>query len=116
MEYKNAKIDAVSVERATDMAKYISESGMQNALRFATDADKKKRIEAKECKACFYFRSGRVGGAAMTEANCGVCDAAMQFGSTCIDKVCGPCSDRQELCVYCGGDIRMRIRRHYTQA
>ncbi len=110
----NPKITASSVESATDTAKMIAEGGVQHALEFMADFNKKKRLEAKECKACFYFRSGRIGGAMMTTVKCGVCEADMHFGSTCIDKLCGKCSDENELCVFCGGDIKMRIRRTYT--
>jgi hypothetical protein len=114
MEVKNSHIDAVSVEHATDTAKMISEGGIQHALEFMADFNKEKRLKKRECKTCFYFRSGRIGGAAMTTVKCGVCEEDMMFGSTCIDKLCGKCSDENELCVFCGGDIKMRIRRHYT--
>ena len=111
----NPKIDAVAVEHATDMAKMISEEGIKHALEFMADFNKEKRLKRMECKTCFYFRSVRIGGQAMTTVKCGVCDEEMGFSSTCVDKLCGKCSDKNELCVFCGGDIKMRPRRVYTR-
>jgi len=111
MKVKNPIVDAVSVTRNTDMAKYISDEGVRHALEFMTDPRKKKRLENCECKTCFYFRSGRIGGAAMTSANCGACNKDIMYSSTNVDQVCKPCGIKHELCVRCGGDVHMRPRR-----
>lgn len=115
MQVSNPKIDAVSVTRDTDTAKYIAEEGVKHALEFLADARKEKRQAACECKTCFYFRSGRIGGAAMTSANCGVCNKDMMFGSTNVDKICKGCGAKHQLCVRCGGDALMRPRRVFKK-
>ena len=108
-------LDAVSVERATDSARYIAEESIKDTLAFTTDAHKDNRLAAVECKTCFYLRSGRAGGSAITTTNCRVCDEDISFPSTNVDHLCKQCGAVQELCVRCGGDLHMRPRRVYKK-
>jgi len=114
-DYRYPLLDAVAVQRATETAHYIAEEGIKHALEFMADASKEKRLAVLECKTCFYFRSSRIGGAAMTTTNCRVCDKDITFGSTNVDCLCMSCGAVQELCVRCGGDLHMRPRRVYQK-
>jgi predicted RNA-binding Zn-ribbon protein involved in translation (DUF1610 family) len=73
------------------------------------DPDRDDRRAAQACVVCYY--GSRIGGAAMTEANCRVCNTEMQFGSTAVDAVCPTCARTLQLCRQCGGDREMHLRR-----
>lgn len=110
---KNPKksIDSVSVARSTDFAKSIAEDCVRHALEYLSDSNKEKRINACECKTCFYLRSGRIGGASMTSQECAICSNEVWYGSTNTDPLCEDCSAKHELCKRCTGDVHMRPRR-----
>jgi hypothetical protein len=83
----------------------------QNVTDLDADARRAVRLATGECPCCFYLRSGRVGGAAMTTWFCGVCGKQDMHGSTATPKLCRECSTTHELCRECGGDLAMRSRR-----
>lgn len=99
-------------ESTTYQMKSLAEARVASAMAYLTDAYKDKRVKDKECKACFYLCSSRIGGAACTTRPCAVCGEWNVFsGSTNIGAICDDCSDKHKLCTYCGGDILMRERR-----
>lgn len=74
------------------------------------DPEKKKRIEKQECSYCYYMKQ-KVGGAAVTFLQCGLCENQLTSGSICVDVLCLDCAKEQRLCKHCGGDIEMKHRR-----
>jgi hypothetical protein len=111
MKAQKRIVSLVSIERATNNAKRYAEEYTSKVERFQKDADKEKRQNECKCKACFYFFKSRVGGAAMTHIDCGICDTEMLFGSTAVNPICNQCNKENGLCVQCGGDIEMKVRR-----
>lgn len=111
MKARKRKVDAVSIERATNIAKERSLEYTRMAERFDGDTDKKERLSECKCKSCFYFFHSRMGGAAMTTIDCGICDKETLFGSTAVEPICKDCARENSLCVQCGGDLDMKIRR-----
>lgn len=112
MKHKNVKLTNSSVEWTTNRNKDSGELRVASSLRYLTDPDKQERLKkAHECKSCFYFKSSRIGGAALTEWNCSVCNLEEMSGSTHCPKICRECSEKYELCCECGGDIHTRVRR-----
>lgn len=106
-------IDSVRVTSSTDFAISIASDCIQHALEYQSDFRKKERLKDNECKTCFYFRSGRIGGAAMTTQECAVCGKEVMYGSTNTDPLCLECAQAHELCKRCMGDVKMRPRRIY---
>jgi len=84
------------------------------AKKLEADPDKKKRLQAQECKSCFYVL-GKLGCAAMTSRECSCCGKDMMFGSTCTDALCLDCAKKHGLCKHCGGDIDMKQRRKWPE-
>lgn len=85
--------------------------GMKRRLtRFNEDPERDRRLERGECKFCYYL-AGRIGGQAMTTSSCLVCEERILNSSTCIGKICVPCSQEHNLCTHCGADIELRSRR-----
>lgn len=111
MQNTKKNIDSVSVTRATDFAKSIAEDCVRHALEYSNDSRKETRINACECKTCFYLRSGRIGGACMTSQDCSICGMSVMYGSTNTDPLCMDCAAKNELCKRCTGDVHMRPRR-----
>lgn len=105
------KIDAASIWRATDEAKFRVESMRRRLVDFDSDARKPERLRSCECGYCFYINASRLGGAAMTKTECGICHKEMMFCNTCVDLVCKECSRKHQICVHCGGDIEMKHRK-----
>ena len=113
MTQDKATIDSVSVMRATDFAKSYIQDATENALRCASDIEAKVRQSQGLCKFCFYFMFSRIGGAAMTERPCGICNKVVMYGSTATDKLCLACAKENCLCKQCGADSELRVRRVY---
>jgi hypothetical protein len=65
MEQKPMKLDKASMLFATYRAKERVNFYLEIAQQIKEDLRKKERLEASECKACFYA-GGRVGGATIT--------------------------------------------------
>ena len=111
MKARKAKIDRVSMERASNQAKRIIEAQLARAVKLTDDSEKARRLANNLCMCCFYVHGTRMGGAAMTNRDCGICDQDMLFGSTATDVICPPCATKHELCKQCGSDINLRVRR-----
>lgn len=111
MEHSKASITASSVQWATDIAINYAQDSIEGALGYLADKSKKERREKGECKFCFYMRTQRIGGAAMTSQPCGICGEYQMYGSTNTDKICLKCAKKHELCKYCGADLELRPRR-----
>lgn len=82
----------------------------ETVAKVDTDPEKAKRIASQQCAFC-YYASGRIGGAAMTSVQCGLCDKDLLFGNTCVDVLCPECAKTSSLCKHCGSDIDMKERR-----
>jgi hypothetical protein len=96
---------------STDYAVRLGREALKASQDFVSDTRRAKRLEACECRACFYLRPSRVGGSAMTFWNCGLCAEEGLHGSTAVPKVCRPCGLAHSICTHCGGDMEMRTKR-----
>jgi len=94
---------------ATHLSKRRFESILELAKKLETDPDKAGRIEAFECRPCYYNQ--RIGGATITNRACGCCGEDQRYSSTSTDALCKFCAIEHELCKHCGGDIHMRTLR-----
>lgn len=94
---------------ATEYAKSRVESIISRAKIIERDELKQERINAQECKSCFY--QDRIGGAAITDRECMCCGKIQQYGSTATNALCKPCATKHSLCKHCGGDVELRVRR-----
>lgn len=108
MFVKKANISAYSIESKTSQNKERARILIQRVDAF----NESKRGVNGECKACSYLFPDRIGGSAMTETVCGICENPMLFGSTNTDVLCRKCADANQLCKHCGGDVDLKIRRN----
>lgn len=88
---------SMQVERLKDLQKIIE------------DPERKERLENQECQLCHYDR--KIGGAAMTSAECGLCETTVHSGNTNIDRLCKACAISHNLCKHCGADMDYKNRR-----
>lgn len=109
MQQRAAKVDKSHIEFRTSMAKDAVKAAIERGEKMRGDPDKVKRKAAQKCIRC-YYDSARIGGAAMTERACGICDEPQTYGSTATDELCQACADRNLLCKQCGGDVDMKRR------
>ena len=107
MKAQKRRVDLVSIEFATSRNQMHVDSMIEAVENFK----KKKHGVNGECKYCSYIKTTRIGGSAMTESECGLCEKMMVFSSTVVDRLCRDCAERNLLCKHCGGDIDMKIRR-----
>lgn len=65
-----------------------------------------------ECDYCHFLTPAnkRIGGRAMTTANCSICQKSMLFSSTITDVTCKDCSISEHLCSHCGADRTLKNR------
>lgn len=109
MNIKQRVLDFTDIISATYHSKQQVEHILELANSYIKDPEKDKRLLKCNCLSCYY--SSRIGGAAMTTTNCSLCGTSMNFGSTCIDKVCLDCAKKFDICAHCGADIDLKIRR-----
>lgn len=105
MQIKNNKYDLVQLLNATSMRKNI----LDNYRKTVQDPDKELREKDQLCQVCYY--GSRIGGAAITCANCGYCNKEMTFGSTAVDVLCPECAHALGVCKQCGADMEYKHRR-----
>lgn len=110
------RVDLASIVRQSDWAREYRRSTEERARDMAEDPRRGERLAAGKCLVCFYCFESRIGGARLTAAQCGICQAVLRSGSTAIDVVCLDCGRDHDICVRCGGDVRMRIRRDFDQS
>lgn len=111
MEQRKQVVDKVSIMRSNGRGNNAIKDTLERAQKITYDGDKKERVEACLCKACYYIFNHRMGGAAMTNRPCGICDTKMQFASTATDVICKGCAQENDLCKQCGGDMCLKDRR-----
>lgn len=75
----------------------------------AEDRDKKYRLEDQECVVC--YNNPKIGGAAVSSRQCGMCDKYVTSGNTAADVLCMDCAKKHKLCKHCGADINLKDRR-----
>lgn len=88
---------------------YFKKRHLEYIKRYLEDPEKKERIKEQECVCCYY--SSKIGGAAMTQTQCGLCEKEMYFGSTCVDALCQECAKNNKLCKHCGADMEYKTRK-----
>ena len=111
MRQTKSKIDRASIAHANGRAKQHAESILKKAESLKNDSNQKERVKECKCKTCFYLLNERIGGAAMTNRECGICEKDMLFSSTSTEPICIECAKKNGLCKQCGGDIETKERR-----
>ncbi len=99
-------LDLCEVLRATDYA--IAK--IEYARRAIDDDERVLRRYKQQCRVCYYL-TGRQGHTSTTTVCCGLCEKEMRFCGSCVDRLCEECAAAHRLCVHCGGDIELKIRR-----
>jgi hypothetical protein len=103
--------DADAQRHATETTHRFANDIAKSVQALAADQDGTARRAKGECAPCFYLRSRRLGGAAMTTWHCGLCATPDTAGSTATPKLCAGCAQTHRLCTWCGGDQETRTSR-----
>jgi hypothetical protein len=106
-------VDQDSIQWETHRAKDEVDFLAARIVRCLADTEKADRLKRRECRRCFYLRSPKIGGAAMTLWACGICSKEQMHSSTAVPRVCLDCAKDHEVCAECGGDVLERVRRKY---
>lgn len=109
MKARRVVLDLAFVQNRTYLTNKARQGYIDIAKKLTEDPDSEERREKQECQLCFY--NSRIGGAAMTDAECGKCGKLMHFCNTCTDVLCLECAKELELCKHCGADIEGRKRK-----
>ena len=112
MKARKKNIDQVSIMNANRFSKTCVDTTIRNAEALTSDNERKQRLDEMLCKSCYYLYHSRIGGQAMTDRDCGICDQTMRFSSTATDVVCLPCAVESALCKRCGADIDLKNKRN----
>lgn len=110
MKLKRRCIDNATITSATEQAKSRVEYWQRMTRLIADDANRRHRLAAGLCPVC-YYESSRIGGAAITTSQCGLCDEQLSSGNTNIDVLCQACAGKSGLCKHCGADVNLAHRR-----
>lgn len=110
MHAHRRNINSATVESANTHGLGYVHATIALAKAFVDDSDKLKRRKAGLCKLC-YYQSSRIGGCAVTTAQCGLCDEILSSGNTNIDVLCQSCAVANGLCKHCGADLEFVNRR-----
>lgn len=90
--------------------KDILETFLERAAQAEFDLKQEAREEAGECRYCFYY-DGKMRSASVTRRPCACCEVVLHSANTAIDMLCLTCADKHKLCVHCGADRELRVRR-----
>lgn len=104
------KIDAFSINFATDNQRHRRERIIELAKLLTEDPGKKDRRKKALCLNCHY-ETGRIGGAAITYRPCGCCGEDQVYGSTATDVLCLDCAKILGLCKQCGATMELKLLR-----
>ena len=110
MKFKMSPVDAKSIKYDTDKSKHYADKSIRQAYDAIHDTKREQRLFDNQCKFCFYIHPSRIGGAAMTTTECGVCGKEIMFGSTAVDKICPECAREKELCRRCGAEVDFKTK------
>ena len=103
------KFDLEDVKHTTYLQKERLKMHVKLTELYLSDPEKERRLAKQECVICYY--GTRIGGAAMTQSNCKLCDTTLQFSSTNVDRLCKPCAKEHGLCKHCSADIEYKERK-----
>ncbi len=81
---------------------------LEKAAWIAGDGAKARRLEMRECVACYYHAG--LAGQAFTGWKCRLCGSEDTHATTATPAICFTCADAFGLCSSCGGDIDMYRR------
>lgn len=109
MDRSAPTFDRLLLLNATARANKRCNDALELARKLIEDPERKERLAAQRCKACFYFRS--MSGSACTTQPCACCATPETFGSTNTSVLCIPCAKEHSLCRHCGSDLELRERR-----
>lgn len=110
MHRNRRKVDKASIEWANNLANQRIDCDRELISNVDNDPKRAERLAKQECPICFYV-TGRIGGAAVTFAECAFCGTRIMSGNTNIDVMCGECAKAAGLCKHCGADIDLKNRR-----
>lgn len=85
-----------------------------HVMEYLTDPRSSERLKLRECSYCYYLNSSRLAGQAFTEWACRVCNQESMHSNTYTPKICISCAHTHSLCVICGADVHLRVRRKST--
>lgn len=57
------------------------------------------------CQKCKGDRALELCGSGFTKYKCSVCKKTKYWGNTCIPKICGTCSQKENKCMYCQSSL-----------
>lgn len=78
---------------------------LKAAERCRADSSRNDRLGAGLCRCCYYLRTPRIAGHAITERPCGACGELKRYASTATDALCPECARELQLCRQCGGHL-----------
>lgn len=110
MKLKAAPFHPNAMREATMRKKDILETYLNRAAQAEFDLKNDEREAAGECRCCFYY-DGKMGSASVTRRPCACCGVILHSANTSIDMLCLTCADKHKLCVHCGADRELRVRR-----
>ena len=109
MRMRRRKIDMATIAWDNQRHKDHIEHYRKMLYKADNDPDRKARLEKSEC--IFCYGGSRIGGAAMTRAQCAFCDRILNSGNTAIDVCCIDCAKVANICKHCGCDIDFKNAR-----
>jgi predicted RNA-binding Zn-ribbon protein involved in translation (DUF1610 family) len=99
------------VRTATHYSRQHLEEWIANAERAWVDEDREARLEAQQCRWCFYATGGRIVMPAFHQRGCESCKEILTYTSSDTNPLCKPCGKKLNLCVKCRADVSLADRR-----
>lgn len=104
------------MKMATHFSRKHLQAWIARAERAFADLDRKERVEACECRWCFYGVGARLAGQAFTHRDCESCGTNVTYSTTASNPLCIECARKLGLCVVCCADIDLVDRRKLERA
>lgn len=90
-------------------ATFAAAEAFEHWKQAVADSKREKRLQAQECRFCFYRR--HLWGNDTADCACESCDKAMQADSFWKPRLCIACARQFHACKQCGADLHLKERR-----
>jgi len=100
------KLDIDQVKKDTTLRTQLSAgSQVKRVEQYLSDEKSVVRLEALECRSCFYLKSGATSGQAFSNYICSVCSKPDQWPNTHVPNICADCAKENRMCHRCGASL-----------
>jgi len=92
------------------LANHRANKQVETMRRRLAEFDQHETGKDGYCKFCSFIKPDPIGGAALTQVECGLCETVVTSPTTAANILCKTCAETNQLCQRCGADLDLTNR------